>query len=95
MALLITVRLLGAEMVMVSVFEAALVFPLLSVIDPAATRTDPFELSEPAGVNETVRVRPEAVSEDNVPRVVLKSESVRSLTLSLNVMVIVQDVPAA
>lgn len=53
----------------------------------------PVPASAPAAVKVTVRVVPEVVRPDSEPRVTVKSESVRSATLSLSEIVTVQVCP--
>lgn len=83
------------EIATLTVFDAVFVFPIESLNTPDDTATDPDPAIGPVAVNVTVRVVPDVVSEERVPRVVVKSASTRSLTLSLSVMVMVHDVPAA
>jgi hypothetical protein len=76
-------------------FEAALPLPFAPVNASCATLTFALPASAPAAVKVTVRVVPLAVSADNEPRDTAKSASAKSLTDSLNVIVIVHVDPAA
>jgi hypothetical protein len=88
-------RVFEAEIEIFNVFDAVLLLPVASVIAFAGIETVPLPPVAPDAVNATVREVPEVVSADSVPRVAVKSESVRSLTSSLNVIVTVQVLPAA
>lgn len=77
------------------VLETELKLPFESVKESAAMRTDPVPETALAAVNVTVRLVPEVERFDSVPRVTVKSPSARSLTLSLNAMVMVHVSPDA
>ena len=72
-----------------SEFDAVLVLPFASVTASATTATEPVPATAPDVVSVTVRVVPVVVNPLSDPRVVVKSESVKSVTLSLSVMVMV------
>ncbi len=93
--LVIMFRVFEAEIEILNVFDAVLLLPVASVIAFAGTETVPFPPIAPDAVNVMVRDVPEVVSVDSVPRVVVKSDSARSLTSSLNVIVTVQVLPVA
>ena len=93
--LVIMFRVFDAEIEILNVFEAALLLPVASVIEFAGAETVPFPPIAPDAVNVMLREVPEVVSADRVPRVAVKSESARSLTSSLNVIVTVQVLPVA
>ena len=92
--LAIMFRVFEAEIEILNVFDAVLLLPVASVIAFAGTETVPVPPVAPDAVNIMVREVPEVVSADKVPRVALKSESVRSLTSSLNVIVTVHVLSA-
>lgn len=92
-ALEITCLELDAVTVTDRVEDASFVKPLAPVNDDAWTCIDPVPASTPAAVKVTVRVVPEVVRLDSEPRVTVKSDSVRSVTLSLSSTVIVQVCP--
>jgi hypothetical protein len=78
-----------------SEFDAVLVLPFASVTASATTATEPVPATAPEVVSVTVRVVPVVVNPLSDPRVVVKSESAKSVTLSLIVMVMVHVEPAA
>jgi hypothetical protein len=82
-------------MVILKVFDAMLMLPFASVTAPAATEIEAVPPKGPVAVYVRVRVVPLVVRLDSDPRVTLKSESTKSLTLSLNVAVTVHVLPAA
>jgi hypothetical protein len=88
-------RVFDAEIKILREADEVLLLPEESVIELDATDTEPVPPVGPVGVYVTVLDVPEVVSDDNVPRVAVKSERARSVTLSLNVMVMVHAVPAA
>lgn len=93
--LVIMFRVLEPEIEMFNVLDAVLVLPIVSVTASAGIDTIPLPSVAPDGVKVMVRTVPEVVRAESVPRVALKSESERSLTSSLSVMVIEQAVPEA
>lgn len=88
-------RVFDGEMETLREFDATLLFPVESVNVFAATETEPVPPVGPVAVNVMVRVVPDVVSADNLPRVAEKSARTRSATSSLSVTVMVHVAPAA
>jgi hypothetical protein len=82
-------------MVMLRAVDAMLVLPAASDNASAITATSPTPPRFPDAVNVTVRVVPLVVRLESEPRVAVKSSSVKSVTLSLRVMVMLHVVLAA
>jgi hypothetical protein len=82
-----------AEKLIVSVFDAVLLFPAASVNLPAATDTVPVPAVFPDAVKVIVLVSPDVARAEREPRSTLKSSRVRSLVASLRVTVIKQVEP--
>ena len=93
--LVIICRAFDDATVTLKVFDAMLVLPFASVIAPAATDIALVPAMGPVAVYVTVREVPVVVRPESEPRETVKSESTRSLTLSLKVMVILHVVPEA
>jgi hypothetical protein len=95
LALVMTCRSFVPVTLIVNVLAVEFPLPFAPTNESCATPTFAVPVSAPAAVNVTVRVVPLVVSADNEPRDTEKSASVRSLTDSLNVIVIEQVEPAA
>jgi hypothetical protein len=91
--LVIISRMFEAGTVMLREFDAALVLPLESVTASDTTATDPVPAMAPDAVNVTVREVPDVVRFESVPRVTVKSSKVKSMTLSLRVIVMLHVEP--
>jgi hypothetical protein len=88
-------RTFEPAIVMLSALEATFVLPAASDNASATTATSPTPPRFPDAVNVTVRVVPVVVKLDSEPRVAVKSSSVKSVTLSLSVMVMLHVALAA
>lgn len=91
--LVIICRAFEPAIVMLREFDAALVLPLESVTASDTTATDPVPAMAPDAVNVTVREVPDVVRFESVPRVTVKSSKVKSMTLSLRVIVMLHVEP--
>lgn len=86
-------RVFEAATSIFNVFETMLVLPFASVKAPAAIEIKAVPAVGPAAVYVTVREVPDVVRPESEPRVTFKSASSKSVTASLNVMVMLHVEP--